>query len=84
MLDQTNRILNKIFENEKFIEIHTLHFKNFEKIFDETRSFVSVTSTRINIQQYNKTMKSLFFLVKNFEMQKQRCCVFIICSELVF
>ena len=31
MSNQTSRILNKIFEDEKFIEIHILHSENFEK-----------------------------------------------------
>ena len=31
MLNQTSRILNKIFKSGKFIEIHTSYFKNFEK-----------------------------------------------------
>ena len=26
-----NRILNEIFEDKKFIEVHTLHSKSFEK-----------------------------------------------------
>ena len=31
MSDQTNRILNKIFEDEKFIEAHISHSESFEK-----------------------------------------------------
>ena len=31
MSDQTDRILNEIFENEKFIKAHTPYFKSFEK-----------------------------------------------------
>ena len=31
MSDQTSRILNKIFEDEKLIKAHTPHFENFKK-----------------------------------------------------
>ena len=31
MSDQTNHILNKIFEDEEFIEAQRLYFKSFEK-----------------------------------------------------
>ena len=31
MSDQTNHILNEIFKNEKFIEVHTSHFKSLKK-----------------------------------------------------
>ena len=31
MSDQIDRILNEIFENEKFIEAHTSHSKNFKE-----------------------------------------------------
>ena len=31
MSDQTNRILNEIFENKKFTEAHTLYSESFEK-----------------------------------------------------
>ena len=31
MSDQTNRILNEIFEDERFIEVHTLYSKSFEE-----------------------------------------------------
>ena len=31
MSDQTSRILNEIFEDEKFIEVHTPHFKSLEE-----------------------------------------------------
>ena len=84
MTDQTDRILNEIFEDEELIEAHTSHSENFKKIFDETNSLANVTLTRIKIQRYSKTMKSLLLLFKKFKMQKRRCCVFIICSELVF
>ena len=63
--------------------IHRI-LKILKKIFDETKSFVSVVLTRIEIQQYNKIMKSLFFLSNNFEMQKRQYCAFNICTELVF
>ena len=39
MLDQTNRILNKIFESEKFIETHTLHFKSLERNIRRSEKF---------------------------------------------
>ena len=58
--------------------------KVLKKTFDKMKSLVSVTSTRIKVQRYNNTMKLLFLLDNNFEMQKQQYCVFIICSELVF
>ena len=31
MSDQTNRILNEIFEDEKLIEVHILHSEHFKK-----------------------------------------------------
>ena len=31
MLNQTNRILNEISEDEKFIKIHILYFKSFKE-----------------------------------------------------
>ena len=31
MLDQTNRILNEIFKDKKFIEAHTLHSKSLKE-----------------------------------------------------
>ena len=31
MLNQTSRILNEVFEDEKFIEAHTSHSKSLEK-----------------------------------------------------
>ena len=39
MSDQTDRILNKISEGEKVIEIHTSHFKNFEKNIERNKKF---------------------------------------------
>ena len=68
MSDQTNCILNEISEDEKFIEIHTSYSESFKKIFDEARSLVSATLTKIKIQQYNKMIKSLLFLINNFEI----------------
>ena len=61
MSNQTNRILDEMFENEKLIEAHISHFKNFKKIFNKAKSFVSITLARIKIQQYNKMIKFLFF-----------------------
>ena len=58
--------------------------KVLKEIFNETRTFVSVMSTIIKIQQYNRMIELLFYLINNFEIQKWRCCVFIIYSELVF
>ena len=39
MLDQTNRILNEIFENEEFTEAHTPHFKSFKKNIRRSEKF---------------------------------------------
>ena len=39
MSDQTNRILNKIFEDEKFIEIHTSHSESFKKNIRRSEEF---------------------------------------------
>ena len=39
MLDQTNCILNKIFENEKFIEAYIPHSENFEKNIRRSEKF---------------------------------------------
>ena len=55
-----------------------------KRILDKMKSLVSMTLTRMKVQQYNERMKSLLFLVNNFERQKQRYCVFTICSKLVF
>ena len=36
MSDQTNRILNEISEDEKFIEVHTLHSESLEEKIQQT------------------------------------------------
>ena len=39
MSDQMNRILNEIHEDEEFIKVHTLHFKNLEKNIRRSEKF---------------------------------------------
>ena len=39
MSNQTNRILNEIFEEKKFIEAHTPHSKNFKKNIRRSEKF---------------------------------------------
>ena len=39
MSNQTNCILNKIFEDEKFIEVHTSHSENLEKNIRRNEKF---------------------------------------------
>ena len=39
MSDQTNQILNEISEDEKFIEVHILHFESFKKKVRRSKKF---------------------------------------------
>ena len=39
MSDQTSRILNEIFEDEKFIEVHTPHSENLEENIRRSEKF---------------------------------------------
>ena len=39
MSDYTDRILNEISEDEKFIEIHTSHSKNLKKYIRRSKKF---------------------------------------------
>ena len=39
MSDQTSRILNEIFEDEKFIEVHTSHSESLEKNIRRSEEF---------------------------------------------
>ena len=41
MSDQTSRILNQIFEDEKFIEVYTSCFENLEKKYSMKRKALS-------------------------------------------
>ena len=84
MSDQTNRILNEICEDEKFIEVHTLYFESLKKNIRQSEKFrrCNVDENKDSTIQQNNEI--IIFLINNFEMQKQRCCIFIICNELVF
>ena len=84
MLDQTNRILNEVLEDEKFIEAHTSHSESLEENIrrsEKSRQRNAGENKDSTIQQNDEI---IIFLDNNFEMQKRRCCVFKICSELVF
>ena len=59
MSDQTNCILDKISENEKFTEAHILHVKNFEKNIRRSEEFCQRDvdeNKNSTIQQNNKVI----------------------------
>ena len=70
MSDQTNHILNEIFEDEKLIKAYILHFKNFEKNIrrNEKLRQRNVEKNKSSIIQQNDEV--IIFLINNFEMQK--------------
>ena len=71
MSDQTNYILNKIFKDEKFIEVYTSYSESLEK---DIRRNEKSCQRDVNehkdsiIQQKNKI---IIFLRGNFEIQKR-------------
>ena len=57
MSDQTNRILNEIFEDEKLIEVHTSYFESLEKNIrrsEKPRQRNADEDKNLTIQQNNE------------------------------